>query len=704
MSFRFQKGKSGSNQRNRRSAKVVMVGMPSMRAVRGVSALADSICHSVKHPDLGPFSALLRRGLSSFFVVALLAAGLFGFTTAPGAQNGLTYLIGPGDQLLITVRREPELSTTTTVRPDGRITIPLVEDLPAAGKTPVELADAISERLTQYLNDPMVTVTLASGSGDLSQQIRVLGEAAEPSSIAYRQGITVLDAITSVGGLTQDADGNSAIIVRKSGEDVEQIPLRLDDLLDSGDSSANVALMPGDVIVIPEGFLTGEWTIEYRVNGSQTFSDNIDLEDSDRQFGTITRAGPGFSLQGNTTRVRASVDADIDGVAQFGGDDEGFSVDPSIAGSSTTEISPDFFFFDLNASISRQLLNSRDASSGSGQSTENTDFLVTLSASPYLLHRLGDFADVEWRYRITPVLVDSGDDSDTLSHVASVRLDSGDDFNAFDWTWTNSVGQEVREEDDITTAETDLELTYQLVQSFALIGAIGYEFRDGDENDDNNFDGLTWRTGFSWEPSPNLTAEATYGRRDDEESLDASLSYQISPRTSVRASYSEELETSQGRAASNVAGLGIDPDTGGLDDDFDDDVGPFTFDDETRRVRTLQLSADHSSGRNTFGLSGLVGMSEDGSEGDEDFYRASVSWNRTLSQSLSLSTGASYDRSEFDEDDRTDDTYRANVGLAYSLTSNAQASVSYSFQARDSDQDNDSFVENAVTVGIGVSF
>lgn len=676
-----------------------------MRAVRGVSALAVSICHPKKTEHRGLFGALLRQIFGCLLVVGVLGAGLLGFSDTPGAQNGLTYLIGPGDQLLITVRREEELSGTTTVRPDGRITIPLVEDLPAAGKTPVELADDIAERLAQYLTDPMVTVSLESGTGDLSQQIRVLGEATEPSSIAYRQGITVLDAITSVGGLTQDADGNSAIIVRRRGEDVEQIPLRLDDLIKTGDSSANVALMPGDVIVIPEGFLTGEWTIEYRANASQTISDNIDLEDgSDREFGTITRAGPGFTLQGNTTRVRASVDADIDGVAQLGGDDEGFSVDPSITGSSTTEISPDFFFFDLNGSISRQLLNSRNASGGGGASTDNTDFLVTFSASPYLVHRLADFADVEWRYRITPVVVDSGNNSDVLSHEGSVRLDSGDDFNALDWTWTNSVGQEVRDEDGTTSADTDLELTYQLIQGFSLIGAIGYEYRDGDDNDDNNFDGVTWRTGFRWEPSPNLTAEATFGRRDDDESLDASLSYQISPKTSVRASYREELETSQGRVASNVAGLGVDPDTGGLDDDFDDDVGPFTFDDETRRVKTFQLSADHSSGRNTFGLSSLVGMSEDGTDGDEDFYRASVSWDRTLSQTLSLNTGASYDRSEFDEDNRTDDTYRANVGLNYSITSNAQASVSYSFQARDSNEADESFLENAITVGIGVTF
>lgn len=684
-----------------------------MRAVRGVGALKVSTYRSQHLQDRSFFGNLVLKGLRCCIAIAMLTAGVLGFpilATTAGAQGGPTYLIGPGDVLLITVWREEDLTTSATVRPDGRISVPLVEDLVAAGKTPTDLADDITKRLAQYVQNPLVTVAVQSGSGDPRQQIRILGEAAVPSTIGYRTGITLLDAITEVGGLTRLADGNGAVIVREIDGSSQEIPVRLADLVESGDSSANVALLPGDIIVIPEGFFEGEWTIEWRGNASETFSDNIDLDDEgDRDVGFVTRIGPGFSLQGNTARIVASVEMDIAGVFQFGGDTEGFTVDPNIAGTSTTVLSPGFAFFDLSAAVSRQALDSRNGTSAGGESTENTDLVATLTASPYIVHRLANFADVEWRYRISPVLVDSGGESDVLDHEGRLTLNSGSDFSTLDWTLTNRVGQQVRSDnDDITTANTDLDLAYQLVRGFSLLGSVGYEYRDGDENDENNFEGVTWRGGFRWEPSPNLTAEATYGRRDDDDSLAASLDYQIGPRTSLRAGYLESLETSQGRAVSNLENIGIDPDTGGVDDGtgggFDDDTGPFTFDDETRRVKIFRFSADHASGRNSFGLSGLYGNSTDGTEGDEDFYRAAVNYGRFLTQEISLNSGASYDRSEYDEDDRNDDTYRANFGLNYAFTSNAQASLSYFFQKRDSDAEDEDYYENAVTLGIGVSF
>jgi uncharacterized protein (PEP-CTERM system associated) len=158
-----------------------------------------------------------------------------------------------------------------------------------------------------------------------------------------------------------------------------------------------------------------------------------------------------------------------------------------------------------------------------------------------------------------------------------------------------------------------------------------------------------------------------------------------------------------------VAGRIADPDTGEVIDGdtglpFNGDTDPFTFDDETTRTKTLRLGADHTSGRNSFGLSGLAGTSEGGTDGDEDFYTASVSWGRSLSTELQLNAGASYDHSKFDEDDRTDDTYGVNMGLSYSLAPNARASMSYSFQTRDSSEDDESFYENAVTVGLSFSF
>ena len=655
----------------------------------------------------------VRPGRSRW-LSAFLAGWLAAFAPATAfAEIGgepPTYLIGPGDSLNITVWRQAELSSAVIVRPDGRISMPLVEDLRASGKTPMDLADEIEASLSKYLQDPMVTVTVSSGLGDLSQQIRVVGEAAEPSALAYRSGMTLLDAIIGAGGLSRQADGNGAVILRQTDAGSETIPVRLADLVREGDAGANVPLVPGDVIVIPEGFLEGEWHVVYGASASQTVSDNIDQDpDGDRKVGLITRAGPNISITGESARVTAAFNGDLAGVLQFGGDDEGFSADPRIAGTSTTEVAQDLLFFDLRTAVSRQLLDSRESTSASGASTSNRDFVATMTASPYLVHRLGDFADAEWRYSFSPVVVNSGDTSDVYDHEGRLTVDSGPDFSFLGWTWTSFVGEEVRsDEGDITRANTDLGLRYAIWSGFALIGGIGYEYRAGDEDSSDNFDGVTWRGGFAWDPHPDLSLQATYGRRDNDDSLDASLNYQITPKTSVNASYSEALETSQQRAISSLGNLILDPETGELIDEttgepFTGD-DPFTFDDETTRTKTLLLGANHRSGRNTFRLTGLAGTAEGGSEGDEEFYQTRFTWGRSLSQSLSLTSSAAYHRSDFQDEDRIDDTYSLNVGLGYQLSSDALASLSYNFQNRESTDDDESFFENAVTVGIAISF
>ena len=621
-----------------------------------------------------------------------------------------TYRIGAGDGLEIFVWRQPELSTAVTVRPDGRISIPLIEDLPAAGKTPMQLAEEIEGRLSQFLQDPLVTVSVGGGLGDPRQQIRVVGKGTEPQAVGYRSGMTALDAVIATGGLSRQAGGNDAVILRLGPDGRERIPLRLGDLVRDGDGSANVALQPGDIIIVPEGFFDGEWQVTYGANASVTVSDNIEQEPSgERDPGVVLRAGPNFSLRGQTARIVAGFNGSLAAVNQLGGDDAGFSVDPRLTGTSTTEIAEDRLFFDLRAAMSRQLLSSRQSTSGSGASTSDRDFVATLTASPYLVHRLGDFADAEWRYSFSPVIVDSDTTSDAYIHDGRLVIDSGPDFSFFGWSWVNSVGEQVRtDEADITTASTDFGVSYALWQGFALIGGLGYEYRDGDEDEDNNFDGVTWRTGFNWTPHSDLALQATYGRRDDDENFAGSLFYRLTPKTTVTASYAEALQTSQERAVANLGRLVLDPDTGELVDDATDqpfaDDDPFTFDDETTRTKTLRLGADHRSGRDVIRISGLVGTSEGGSEGDEDFYQASATWGRPLNPVLGFTSSIGYEHSTFDVDDRQDDNYSLGLGLSYRLTSDARALVNYSFQVRDSSDSDESYYENAVTLGIAVTF
>lgn len=169
-------------------------------------------------------------------------------------RSASKYKIGPGDAVEIFVWRYPEVSTTIPVRPDGYITAPLLEDIPASGKTPTELARDLEEALSVYLRDPLVTVIVQGFQGIYPEQIRVLGEATNPKSLRYVDGMTLLDLMIQVGGLTQFAAGNRAVLMRFEEGEKKHYTVRLDDLVKDADLSANVDMQPGDVLVIPESW------------------------------------------------------------------------------------------------------------------------------------------------------------------------------------------------------------------------------------------------------------------------------------------------------------------------------------------------------------------------------------------------------------------------------------------------------------------
>jgi polysaccharide export outer membrane protein len=167
---------------------------------------------------------------------------------------GEEYVIGPLDELTIFVWRNPELGAKVQVRPDGRITTPLITDMPAVGKTPAMLADDVKIQLSQYIENPIVSVIVNNFSGTYSQQVRIVGATEKPASLPYRANMTLLDAMIAVGGLSEYAAGNRARLVRydRATGKQQEYKVRIGDLLKRGDSRANVRLAPGDVIIIPE--------------------------------------------------------------------------------------------------------------------------------------------------------------------------------------------------------------------------------------------------------------------------------------------------------------------------------------------------------------------------------------------------------------------------------------------------------------------
>ena len=167
---------------------------------------------------------------------------------------GEEYVIGPLDELTVFVWRNPELGANVQVRPDGRITTPLITDMPAVGKTPSMLAQDVKLQLSQYIQDPIVSIIVNKFAGTFSQQVRVVGATEKPASIPFRANMTLLDAMIAVGGLSEYAAGNRARLIRfdRDTGTQKEYALRIADLLKKGTSKANVQLMPGDVIIIPE--------------------------------------------------------------------------------------------------------------------------------------------------------------------------------------------------------------------------------------------------------------------------------------------------------------------------------------------------------------------------------------------------------------------------------------------------------------------
>ena len=203
-----------------------------------------------------------RQSLASLLGTAVVVLGLGACSSKPEVPAALAdvpevpplYQIGAGDSLTIFVWRNAELTANVTVRPDGRISVPLIEDLYVEGQDPTSLAREIESELAVYIQDPLVTVIVGGFVGTFPQQVRIVGEASQPQAIPYRANMTVLDVIIQTGGLTEFADGNNTTLVRLQEGEQREYRVRLDDLLDDGDISANVALLPGDILIVPETF------------------------------------------------------------------------------------------------------------------------------------------------------------------------------------------------------------------------------------------------------------------------------------------------------------------------------------------------------------------------------------------------------------------------------------------------------------------
>ncbi len=200
-------------------------------------------------------NSMVWAGTAIFMFALSACSNMRAYSPAPANPekgSDWNYQVGPGDSVQVFVWRNPDVSGSFPVRPDGKMTMNLVEDLPASGKTPTQLARDIEKALSKYIQEPIVTVIVAGGVGPYSQQVRVVGEAAKPQALNYREHMSLIDLMIAVGGLTDFAAGNKAYILRTEDGKTTPLGVRLEDLIKGGDYAANVEMRPGDLLVIPE--------------------------------------------------------------------------------------------------------------------------------------------------------------------------------------------------------------------------------------------------------------------------------------------------------------------------------------------------------------------------------------------------------------------------------------------------------------------
>ena len=450
----------------------------------------------------------------------------------------------------------------------------------------------------------------------------------------------------------------------------------------------------------------------------ETFTDNVDLDpDGEKDPALISEITPSIDLALRSARIAWGLNGGVT-LRYTALNDEGFTTDADLATALTAEIVEELFFVDAAASVSQELLDSEDGSSASDANTNNLETVQTYLLSPYLVNRFGTFARSQLRYSVAYGNFGGDDASDTIDNQASLSVEAGPDFTTYIWGVNAFAAHQSRDDDDdVERGSAEANLQVVLTSGFSLLGAGGYnKFDDGDDN--NEVDEPLWEGGFRWTPSPRTELIATYGERDGIMAPRSRLIHAFTPRTRVIAEYSETLNTSQELFFDNIRDLTLD-DEGRLAERetslaFNPSPTNLSIDDETAETKRASINFLSTLGRNAFDVGGtyedentLSEDDDDDDEGGEDelSYGANASWTRRFNPSWSGTLFGGFTRSEFrDAENQKDNEYTASFTLIYSIVPGADLAGSYTFRLQDSTDPEDEFTENAVSVGITLSF
>ena len=444
---------------------------------------------------------------------------------------------------------------------------------------------------------------------------------------------------------------------------------------------------------------------------SEEYSTNVDLDpDGEEDSSWITRVTPGARLRAFSSRASVGLDAALSLRHQTAGDDEGFNLDPAVAGVLDAELVENRFFVEGGASVSRQTLNTEDTASTSDQQT-----VQTYRLSPILRSQLGSVGVGELRYIFDQELVSESDVSDETGHAGVLTLSGGEDFRRLRWTLGGRSSLRLRSDaGDITGSQAEVGGEYAITRAIHPTASVGYQVFHEEQGLD--FESPIWRAGLHLIPNRRFDLTADYGLRDDRYSPAFLLKYEMGPRTRLFSSYQETLGTAQQRLSGTLGVIAIDPETGEFIDDragtpFDPRTDPFDIDDDVTRVRLFTLLVAHDWRRMTATVRGSWGKEEDVDSGgaddsgeEEDVVGLDFRLQRRLTRDTSLEGGVGYIGNHFDDDDQDDDEYFLMGGLRHRLGESISAFALYGYRWQDSTNPEDEFKEHRIGVGLNMEF
>lgn len=461
----------------------------------------------------------------------------------------------------------------------------------------------------------------------------------------------------------------------------------------------------------------GDLEITFSAGVTETFTDNVDLDaDGQEQSAILSDFVGNFTVRNTSARVNGGYDGTATLRHQTAGDEKGVSLLPSLRGFGNIEAIEDLFFVDTSSSVSREILSTSDA-----DTEANRETVQSHSFSPYIVNRFDDFASSELRYTYDQTSVSNGgngggnnDASDTSTHTASWALNSGSDFNRFRWSLNASASEsEQSDGNDVSRQTVTFAPEYAVVRGFSVLGSIGHESFEEEQNADDDFSGVTWRAGFRWMPSRRTELSATYGRSDNDNNVEAQFNHSVTARTRISASYNEVLETASERLANNLGSISIDPDTGEIINTntglpFDGNVGPTSLVDTATRTKTFQANVSTTRGRDTFNFgttfrkqkSDNAGATPDGETG----LVFTGAWSRRLNPQTNFQLNGSIDNTELDQNSQEDTVYVVGTGLDQNVYSNVNAFVNYTYRMRESTDPNQEYTENNISIGARATF